>query len=88
MKLHFEPNLLLSTSNKRGTFTAQVELDFQRGAHVRRETATVQPGEDLDQKTQRAVYADCLVQNIGCKAGGMSPESQPGWVPRNGQMPR
>jgi type III restriction enzyme len=60
---------LLDTSNKRGKFTAQVELDVQRGAHVRRETVTVQPGDDLEQITGRAVYADCLVQNIGCKKG-------------------
>ncbi len=60
---------LLSTSNKRGKFTGSVELDVQHGAHVRRETVTVQPGDDLEQITGRAVYADCLVQNIGCKAG-------------------
>lgn len=60
---------LLSTSNKRGKFTAQVELDVQRGTHVRRDRVTVQPGDDLQQITGRAVYADCLVQNIGCKAG-------------------
>jgi type III restriction enzyme len=60
---------LLSTSNKRGQFSAKVELDIQRGAHVSRETCTVLPGEDLQQTTKRAVYADCLVQNIGCKAG-------------------
>jgi type III restriction enzyme len=60
---------LLDTSNKRGKFTASVELDVQRGAHVRRETVTVQRGDDLEQITGRAVYADCLVQNIGCKKG-------------------
>jgi type III restriction enzyme len=62
---------LLSTSNKRGRllWSAQVELDVQRGAHLRRETVTVQPGDDLQQVTGRAVYADCLVQNISCKAG-------------------
>ena len=60
---------LLSTSNKRGSFSAKVELDMQRGTAVSRETVTVQPGEDLQQTTKRAVYADCLVQNIGVKAG-------------------
>lgn len=60
---------LLSTSNKRGKFTAKVELDVQRGTAVSRETVTVVPGEDLEQTTGRAVYADHLVQNIGCKAG-------------------
>ena len=60
---------LLSTSNKKGTFSAKVELDMQRGTGVSRETVTVKPGDDLQQITGRAVYADCLVQNLGCKAG-------------------
>lgn len=60
---------LISTSNKRGKFSAKVELDVQHGPHVRREVVTVQPGDDLQQITGRDVYADCLVQNIGCKAG-------------------
>lgn len=60
---------LISTSNKRGTFSAKVELDVQRGTSVSREAVTVQPGDDLQQVTKRAVYADYLVQNIGCKAG-------------------
>ena len=60
---------LLSTSNKKGTFSAKVELDLQRGTSASRETITVRPGDDLQQVTGRAVYADCLVQSIGCKAG-------------------
>ena len=60
---------LLSTSNKKGKFSAKVELDVQRGTRVSRETVTVKPGDDLQQITGRAVYADCLVQNLGCKAG-------------------
>ncbi len=60
---------LVSTSNKKGTFSAKVELDVQRGTSVSRETVMVQPGDDLQQITKRAVYADYLVQNIGCKAG-------------------
>jgi type III restriction enzyme len=60
---------LLSTSNQRGRFSADVELDVQHGTHVRREIRTVVPGEKLEQTTKRAVYADCLVQNIGCRAG-------------------
>ncbi|MEQ1792959.1 MAG: DEAD/DEAH box helicase family protein [Nitrospira sp.] len=61
---------LISTSNKKGTFSAKVEVDVQRGTNVSRETVTVKPGDDLQQITNRAVYADYLVQNIGCKAGG------------------
>jgi type III restriction enzyme len=60
---------LLSTSNRRGAFTAKVELDVQRATAVSRETVTVRPGDDLQQITGRAVYADCMVQSIGCKAG-------------------
>ena len=60
---------LLSTSNKRGTFGAKVELDVQLLTGVAREVKTVRPGDDLQQVTGRAVYADCLVQNIGCKVG-------------------
>ncbi len=60
---------LLSTSNKKGTFSAKIELDVQGLLGVSRETVTVRPGDDLQQITRRAVYADCLVQNIGCKTG-------------------
>lgn len=60
---------LLATSNRNGAFTAKVELDVQQGANARRKAVTVGPGDDLEQVTGRAVYADSLVQNIGCKAG-------------------
>jgi type III restriction enzyme len=60
---------LLSTSNKRGTFTAKVELDVQHDHDVRREPVTVHPGDDLQQLTGRDIYANHLVQNIGCKEG-------------------
>jgi type III restriction enzyme len=60
---------LLSTSNKRGAFSAKVELDVQRLTGVSREVVTVRPGDKLEQATGREIYANCLVQNIGCKAG-------------------
>lgn len=59
---------LLSTSNKRGKFSAKVELDIQGQHEVKREIVTVYPGDDLQQVAKRAVYADCLVQAIGCGA--------------------
>jgi restriction endonuclease len=34
-----------------------------------REPVTVYPGNDLQEITKRAVYSNCLVQNIGCKVG-------------------
>jgi type III restriction enzyme len=60
---------LLATANKRGKFTAKVELDVQRVTGAQREVVNIGPGDDLQQVTGREVYADCLVLNIGCKAG-------------------
>ncbi|MDP4280178.1 MAG: DEAD/DEAH box helicase family protein [Dehalococcoides mccartyi] len=61
---------LLSTRNKRGTFTARIELDIQQMIGVSRMPVTVKPGDDLQQISgNREVYADCLVQSIGCKTG-------------------
>jgi type III restriction enzyme len=59
---------LLSTKNQRGAFSAKVELDMQQTSGASRETVTVRPGDDLEQITGRAVYANCLVQAIGCGA--------------------
>ena len=47
---------LLSTSNRRGTISAQVELDVEESGHVRRRQKTVQDGDDLEQTTGRTVY--------------------------------
>jgi type III restriction enzyme len=60
---------LLSTSNKRGAFSAKVELDVQRLHDVRRETVTIGPGDDLQQVAGRDIYANYQVQSIGCKEG-------------------
>lgn len=61
---------LLSTSNKHGVFTAKVEIDVQQMMGVCRMPVTVKPGDDLQQVSgNREVYADCLVQSIGCKTG-------------------
>jgi type III restriction enzyme len=59
---------LLSTKNQRGTFSARVELDMKQMFGASRDTVTVRPGDDLEQITGRAVYANCLVQAIGCGA--------------------
>ena len=60
---------LLSTSNKRGQFSAKAELDVQRLTGAQREVVSLRPGDDLGQVTGREIYADCLVLSIGCKAG-------------------
>jgi len=60
---------LISVSNKTNKITAKVELDVQSGTGVSRETVTVKSGDDLEQIAKRPVYANYIVQNIGCKAG-------------------
>lgn len=60
---------LLSTSNKRGTITAAVELDANTGTGVQRNRVLVQDGDNLEMTTGRAVYKDCRVGEI-CVAQG------------------
>jgi type III restriction enzyme len=56
---------LLSVKNQRGTISAQVQLDMQSAAGgIRRQTVTVQDGDDLKQTTGRAIYTDCLIGEI------------------------
>lgn len=68
---HNKPYIkFISAGNKRGNIIARVELDVQQGVNVTRKQIDVKPGDDLEQITDgRAVYSDCLVQNIGCRAG-------------------
>ena len=67
---HNRPYLrLMSASNRKGAVTAKVELDVQRSGRVRREESTVQDGDDLEQITGRAVYADCRIGEINCSRG-------------------
>ena len=51
---------LVSAANKRGSITAKVELDVQRGNRVSREEKPVQDGDDLQQIAGRAVYRKLL----------------------------
>ncbi|MCP5278912.1 MAG: DEAD/DEAH box helicase family protein [Thiobacillus sp.] len=60
---------LLDVSNRRGAISARLELDVQRGGHVSREEVTVQDGDDLEQTTGRAVYANCGIGEIRCESG-------------------
>lgn len=61
---------LLSVKNQRGTISAQVQLDMQSAAGgIRRQTVTVQDGDDLKQTTGRAIYADCLIGEIRVAKG-------------------
>ncbi len=60
---------LLAVSNKRGVITARVELDMQAASSVRRQEKTVQDGDDLEQTTGRAIYANCRVGEIRVAKG-------------------
>jgi len=56
---------LVSVSNRRGTISARVELDMRDvGGGVRRQEVTVQDGDNLEQTTGRAIYADCRIGEI------------------------
>jgi type III restriction enzyme len=54
----------LSASNARGAVTARVELDVLDAKQVRRKEVTVQDGDDLQELTGRAIYADCRIGEI------------------------
>jgi type III restriction enzyme len=61
---------LVSVSNRRGTISARVELDMQAaGGGVRRQEVTVQDGDNLEQTTGRALYADCRIGEIRVAKG-------------------
>jgi len=61
---------LVSVSNRRGTISARVKLDMQAaGGGVRREEVTVQDGDNLEQTTGRALYADCRIGEIRVARG-------------------
>lgn len=64
---------LLAVNNKRGVITASIEVDRENSAGVvRRDTITVQDGFDLEQETQRALYADIRVGEIRAGSGKKS----------------
>src|ERR1700730_18451570 len=55
---------LISASNSKGSVTARVEIDVQDGKAVRRKEVIVQDGDNLQEITKRAVYADCRIGEI------------------------
>lgn len=55
---------LVSVANHRGTISAKVELDVETRSGVKRQEVTVYDGDDLEQSTQRAIYADFRVGEI------------------------
>jgi type III restriction enzyme len=63
-----------STSNKKGSITAKVEIDVQRGKNIKREFLTVEDGDDLEQITNRAIYENMQIGTITCGKGNESIE--------------
>jgi type III restriction enzyme len=59
----------LSTSNRRGNISARVELDVQRKRAIARVEKAVGSGDDLEQVTGRAIYANCRIGEIQCGDG-------------------
>src|SRR6185295_17824482 len=55
---------LVSVSNRRGSISARVELDMQNASGVKRQEVTLQDGDNLEQTTRRAIYADCRIGEI------------------------
>src|SRR4051812_9177917 len=54
----------VSASSGKGSVTARVEVDIQDGKQVRRKEVVVQDGDDLQELTSRAVYANCHIGEI------------------------
>ncbi len=59
----------VSAANKRGVISAKVELDVQHLTHVSRDELTLQSGDDLEQETRRALYANFSLGEIRCEKG-------------------
>lgn len=60
---------LLSTNNQRGVISARVELDVESASGIKRQELTVQDGDDLEQTTHRAIYADYRIGEIKTARG-------------------
>ena len=60
---------VVKVENKRGTISAKVEIDVQTQSGIRRKEVTVQDGDNLEQATGRAIYADCRIGEIRVAKG-------------------
>ena len=78
---------LESTHNRKGSITAKIEIDVQRGEKISRETLTVEDGDDLEQIANRAIYENMQIGTITCgknnesiqiKAPGIDETLRPG----------
>lgn len=57
---------LESTHNRKGSITAKIEIDVQRGKKISREILTVEDGDDLEQIANRAIYENMQIGTITC----------------------
>ncbi|MHA6183629.1 type III restriction-modification system endonuclease [Pseudomonas mohnii] len=57
---------LESTHNHKGSITAKIEIDVQRGQKISRETLTVEDGDDLEQIANRPIYENMQIGTITC----------------------
>ena len=64
---HNKPYIRLdSTHNRKGSITAKVEVDVQRGKSIQRKLLTVEDGDDLEQITRRSIYENMQIGTINC----------------------
>src|SRR4051812_2963289 len=60
---------LVSVANKRGDISAKVELDIATASGVQRREVVVHDGDNLEETTKRAIYADCRLGEIRVSNG-------------------
>lgn len=60
---------LVSVSSTRGVVTAKVELDVQSATGVKRQVKSVQDGDELEELTGRALYANFRIGEIRAAKG-------------------
>jgi type III restriction enzyme len=60
---------LVSVSNRRGAISARVDLDVKSPSGIKRREVSVQDGDNLEQTTGRALYADCRIGEIRVERG-------------------
>lgn len=65
---------LESTHNRKGSITAKIEIDVQRGKKISREILTVEDGDDLEQIANRAIYENMQIGTITCGKNNESVE--------------
>ena len=60
---------LVSVNEKRNVISAKIEADVETASGVKRKEVMVQDGDNLEQTTGRAIYADCRIGTIRVEKG-------------------